>query len=232
MIAIGDKLGLGLYTPTQAALYARVSTSLLNRWLFGDRQGESVLKAQFKEEPEHLVSFLDFVQILAVREIRQQFRIPLHKIRQAVENAVLRFGREFPFALKHKTFLMSDGQRAGHGEIIIEVEEKLIQASGKNHGNQVFREVVELYLDKLQFNTDGLAARYCAWGSEAHGIIMDPHVLFGEPHLSKSMVSAHTLWEATMVEGGINAAAEAYGVPAEDVRLACEYFDHLQLTAK
>lgn len=232
MIGLVDKVGIGIFTPAQAATYARVSTSLLKRWLFGSATGEPVLRPEFSGgEDDPIVTFLDFVQVMAVRDIRHQFKIPLPKIRQAVETAISRYGKEFPFALQHKTFLMSDGAGTGHGEIIISVDDKMIQASGRERGNQVFKEVVELYLSKLRFGADGLAEKYWAWGTEEDGILMDPEVLFGEPYFPKTGISAQTLWRATSIEGSVIAAADAYEVPTSHVVLACEYFDHLQRPA-
>lgn len=36
----------GLYTPREAAFYARMHPSVLNRWLFGNKSGNWVLQPQ------------------------------------------------------------------------------------------------------------------------------------------------------------------------------------------
>ena len=77
-------LGKGMYTVAEAALYCRVTTAMMTRWLFGTASGEPVMVPQFGTE-ERLVSFLDLVQTLAIREIRNQHKVPLPKFRQALQ---------------------------------------------------------------------------------------------------------------------------------------------------
>jgi hypothetical protein len=40
MVMVAKKyLGLGMYTPAEAAMYARVSTQLMSRWIHGSAAG-------------------------------------------------------------------------------------------------------------------------------------------------------------------------------------------------
>ena len=56
---------------------------------------------------------------------------------------------------------------------------------------------------------------------------MNPKRRFGEPIVKSYSYTAETLWEASIAEGGIGAAARAYDVDFENVTLACDYYDHL-----
>ncbi len=56
-------------------------------------------------------------------------------------------------------------------------------------------------------------------------IVLNPHRRFGEPIVDPGGYTAETLWHATNIEGGIEAAAEAFGVTLDEVRLANRYFD-------
>ncbi len=218
-------LGIGLYTPAEAALYARVRTQTLNRWVFGDARNSGVVEAQIANANERTVSFLDFVQTMAIRAIRSQFDVPLQKIRKAVDIASETFDTKYPFAMRHKTFVIREGSAAG--ELVLEREGHHVQISGKNKKQHLFGEIAELYMDQVQFGPDGLAAGYTAWGTGPDTIQMNPHIRFGEPIVADCGYSAHALWEAVRTEGGISAAADAYGVPENKIRLACSYFDHL-----
>ena len=73
--------GTGLYTLPEAALYSRLHPAVLGRWLFGNKSGGRVLSPQIADDEQRAVTFLDFVQALAVRSIRQQHRLSLDKIR-------------------------------------------------------------------------------------------------------------------------------------------------------
>jgi len=222
-------LGIGLYTPEEAAFYARVSTRTMNRWMFGGRQGDRVIHPQKATENGKLVTFLDFVQALAIRSIRSKHQVPLQKIREAVDCAVHR-GIEYPFAVEHTTFLFSDEQDEGHGEVVLRIGDQLLQASGRNRGNLVMKEIAELYMRSLHFDPDtGLASEFTAWGdmTSEYRIAMNPHIQFGEPVVKPSGYSANTLWEAYEIEGGVRAASEAYGVDVQEVELALAFYDHL-----
>ena len=55
-------LGIGLYAPSEAAFYARVSTQLMTRWIHGNKQGSPVVEAEIARSNDKIVTFLDFVQ--------------------------------------------------------------------------------------------------------------------------------------------------------------------------
>lgn len=216
------QLGLGLYTPAEAALYARVPTQLLSRWLFGSSVGQPVLHPQIASSGQKIVTFLDFVQAMAIRAIRLEHRMPLTKIRAAVEKARSDYGVEHPFATRHKTYLYG-------GELVIRLKgDELVQVSGKHAHNRMITEVVELYMHDLTFDTAGLARAFRAFAWQNLAVSMDPQIRLGEPLVQSCGYTALSLWEAFRVEGSFQAAAVAYGIKPEEVEIACRYFDHLQ----
>lgn len=147
-------LGSGLYTVAEAALYCRVSTAMMSRWLFGSQSGQSVIDPQFGTD-DRVVSFLDLIQTLAIREIRIQRAVPLPKFRQAIKLAKEKFGLLHPFARRHCTYLFGD-------ELVIRPipdRDEFVEASGKHQGQLMFP-FVEMYLDQLDFSTDGVASKY------------------------------------------------------------------------
>ncbi|MFM9965940.1 MAG: hypothetical protein ACKV2Q_32565 [Planctomycetaceae bacterium] len=227
MIATRDTLGIGIYSPAEAAFYARVRTQTLNRWVFGDAHGDSVVKPQIApDDDDRVITFLDFIQALAIRAIRTQYpKISLHKIRKAVDLVEERLGIKCPFAREHKSFIYDER------EIALEVDGKLIQISGINSGNLMIGPIAELYLKRIHFGEDGFAAQYVAWGDNRNPIVMDPKRRFGEPIVASCGYTAQTLWDASIVEGGLEAAAKAYGVKIEEVTAACDYYDHLASAA-
>lgn len=237
MIATKDNIGIGIYTPAEAAFYARVQTQMLNRWFFGSSQGDSVVATELQSGRD--VTFLDFVQALAIRNLRTRYKIPLPKIRQAYNIAREHFGVEFPFAMQHTTYLFSDQARLGHGDLVIripnrrsggepeELYAKYYQLSGRSAHNRVMREVVELYIEDLTFKA-GIASHFKAWQRDGGTIAMDPRIRFGAPVVESCGYTAETLSEASVLEGGLDAAARAYGVERQDVALAVQYLDHLQ----
>jgi uncharacterized protein (DUF433 family) len=222
-----NTLGIGLYTPEEAAFYARVRTDTINRWMFGNARGGRVIEPQVSADGDKVVTFLDFIQALAIRAIRTKHKVPLEKIRQAVDLARDKFGIPYPFAVEHTTYLFSDKQDQGHGDIILKIKDQLVVASGQDQCNLVMNEIAELYMRDLVYDrATGLASRYTAWASPSGGqIVMDPRRRFGEPIVESCGYTAETLWEAYEIEGGVKPAAEAHGVSEREIELALEYHD-------
>ena len=225
MAKLRQMLGNGIYTVSEAALYARVAPQMMARWLFGSRKGNAVLIPQFPSE-EKLVSFLDLVQTLAIREIRLQRKVPLIKFRQAIKVAKEHFGMDYPFARRHCTYLLDD-------QLVIKPAGKdmYVEASGPFRGQPLFN-FVEMYLEQLTFSAQGLAKLYRIYKCENDvAINMNPEMRFGEP-LLPSGYSATTIWDAIKVEGGLEEAGRAYGIPTEEVEAAYRFFvDYLGKSA-
>ena len=236
MVSIAQTLGVGIYTPAEAAFYARVSTRLMKRWVFGDAGGKPVIDRQLQDSEEKVVTFLDFVQTLAVREVRNRHKIPLQKIRAGVDVAKQKYGVGYPLACRHTIYLFGDQKRQGHGEIVIRLPaldepagDQFVQLTGKGKDNQLLRPVVEMFIDNLHFDLGtGLANLYRPMTDGDAAVVLNPDHRFGEPIVDPGGYSVQALWHATNAEGGIEAAAEAYGVTDAEVRLANKYCDMLQ----
>jgi uncharacterized protein (DUF433 family) len=240
MAAGTDLLGIGLYSVSEAALYARIAPQIMGRWIYGTRRGAAVIEPELGASDERDVTFLDFVQALAIRRIRfERPRISLQKIREAYYRARDDFGEQYPFALSSTRIgLFGPPEDPKKQEIWISVgqnleeAQKYFQLTGRKSGNQMLGEVVRTYAQRLTFDRDtGLATRYIAWptgGSASECIIMDPQVRFGEPYLQSSGYTARTLYDAYRSEGAIDRAAKVYGVALEQVDLSIEFFDYLK----
>lgn len=224
MVAAAENLfGVGLYTPAEAALYARVPLQTMMRWLYGDRRGEAVLRPQLAGSNEQFVTFLDFVQAMHVRQIRTDYNVPLAKIRQAVEKAKSGYNVEYPFAMKHTTFLYGN-------ELVIKLgDEQFVQVSGKEAHHRMIHQIVRMYMKDLTFDERGLANRFRTHTQGQFEIWMDPQIRFGEPLLPSCGYSARTLWEAAKAEGSVEGAARAYGVTPDEVTAAYQYYSELRM---
>jgi hypothetical protein len=209
----------GLYSPAEAAMYARISSSMANRWLFGTSRHQPALRRQMDCDGDKVVTFVDFVQMLTVRQIRTQQEISLQKIRQAVDYLDHK-GIDFPFARPHQLFIFD-------GDIVyLSADEDLYFVSGKQRAQHLLKPIVEPHLERLSFDASGIASQYVARDECGIQITMKAGSRFGEPTLP-SGYTARTLWEATQVEGGYEPAAKAYGVPRKEVIAAFEYYDSL-----
>ena len=237
MIAARDLLGIGLYSTSEAGLYARVAPALITRWVFGTAKGEAVIEPEIPDVNEKIVTFLDFVQALAIRRIREERRIPLNKIREAYCRARDEFNVDYPFAMDSTRIgLFGPPDNPKGQEIYICVGEdeegakRWFQLTGKKHGKQLIAEIVRTYAKRLHFNQDHVATSFVPFETPEGRVTMNPSVRFGEPFLEKCGYTARTLFDAYRSEGDIKRAARIYGVETTDVELAVDFFDYLMPT--
>jgi uncharacterized protein (DUF433 family) len=218
--------GTGLYTLGEAAKYARMQKITLTRWFKGDNYCNRVIPL----EDAKIITFLDFVQALAIRNLRVFYKVPLQDIRDAVDRATKEHGITHPFAYKHTTFLFEK-------KIWIKPEGKeLLQISGEGHGQTGFTQIIENFYKDIFFDPEtNLASSYRAYerayASGSHKIVMNPKVRFGEPILDNSGYTPEALFEAAKTEGSVEEAARNYGVTADQVRICVDYFDYLSGSA-
>lgn len=222
-------LGIGIYTPAQAAKYARTSTQLVIRWVHGYSNSEPALLAQLEGNPERFVTFQDFIQTMAVKRIRHEHKVrpdirqvPLQRIRKVVKIANDKHGIRYPFAQRHITYLYDD-------DIVLHLldSDTFIQITGKYKNHYAIKKVVEFYADDLVYGDDDYAITYTAWTYKEHKVILDPTVRFGEPMLYRCDklvgVSANELAMAYRTEGSFEAAADVHGVEPDDIEPAVRY---------
>jgi uncharacterized protein (DUF433 family) len=219
-------LGIGLYTRAEAARYARISSArTLTRWLFGSGDSDPVIDPQMPQGPEgdRIVTFLDFVQLLAIRAIRIEKKVSLQKIREALDEARDRYAMPYPFACPHTTYLFGS-------EIIVippGKRDELVQITGRK-GQHAIREVAELYMEDLVFQGDqGLASRFRIFRKGDLEIVMDPKIRFGQPFLPSCGYSAGVLIHAFETEGTVQAAARCYDVEPAQIKLALAFRDFI-----
>lgn len=218
--------GSGLYTLGETARYARMQPITAARWFKGDTYCNRV----FLLEDAKIITFLDFVQTLAVRNLRVHYHVPLQDIREAVNQAAKQFNISHPFAYKHTTFLFEK-------KIWIRPEgHPLTQIAGKGRGQTGMTPVIENFYRDISFDPQtGYANQYKAferaYRSGSHKIVMNPTLRFGEPLLDNSGYTPEALFEAAKTEGSIELAARNYGVTIDQVRICVDYFDYLSGSA-
>jgi uncharacterized protein (DUF433 family) len=248
MPAVTDKIiGLGLYAPPEAALYARVSTANLSRWVFGTGACEPVIQSELTSE-HRIVTFLDFAQTLSVCEIRLSGLVSLQKIRDAYKRAQEEHDIRFPFAREHGIFVFGNLSKIDRCEIgiyipradtpadrsreksrFVEEHRKAVQLTGRHKGQVLISQIVRPFSKNLVYHEQsGLASEYVAFESHGHRILMDPNVRFGKPCIENTGYEAETLAEAARIEKGPTRAAKIYEVEETAVLAALDFYKHLK----
>lgn len=228
-----ELLDVGIYTVEEAAFYSRVPTQTMGRWVFGDRRGTPVVERQLSKATERIVTFLDFIQAIHIRQIRTdtECRIPLNKIREAIEVASRKYNVHYPLARDHTTFFYGKEIVIALGSDEDEQKKEFVQLTGKTKHHGMIGKIVKLYAKDLTFDPNGLVNGFKASNYDGVEIWMRPTLRFGEPIVSGCGYTARTLYEATVVEGSYEQAASAYGISIGQVEAAYRYIQSLSNVA-
>ncbi len=217
-------LGSGLYTPGEAGRFIEARASTVSKWLHGTSRMAPVVRAEF-EGHRGVISFVDMVQALAIRALRDH-GVPLQRIRQAVEwFGITHPEMHFPFARLHKTYRLTT---TGDLAVVLPGDDKqqVLQVSGRDPGQFVMADVMDEYLERLEFNEERLATKYVPLRREGVHIELDPRIRFGQPRVMPSGYMVETFVDSVDTEG-IVGAARLYGVERRQVELALEYHQSL-----
>lgn len=234
VIAASKAIGVGLYTPFEAARYVRARPEAIVRWLYGNERGERVVQPRF-EDADKTITFIDMIQLLAIRAVRTQTnpkKIPLQRIRDAVTTAVQEYGVEHPLAVKHRLFAFGDSVvikvTAQGNQLFNQPSEFVVGVAGPDKRQHLFEPIVEPFLDEISFTgIEGLADRWTPMRADAFEVRLDPKQRFGQPYIHPTMILVDALAAAVKSEGSIEAAAEQFETEPPAVKLALKYQDSL-----
>ena len=85
-----------MYSFSEAAHLARVSTTTVRNWLWGFRERPPIFGAQRDLGP--MVSFLQLIEIIVARRFRMAAKVPFERVLRTYKNAQNLFQLEYPFA--------------------------------------------------------------------------------------------------------------------------------------
>jgi len=223
----------GLYTIAEAARYAKMPQPTLSCWLYGNKVRPALRGATIPKEEGKFITFMEFVEALAVRSLRANYAVPLQRIREALDEAKKKFGVDYPFAnKKHKTFLIGKDLH-----ILLQGNENLVQLCGKEKGQQSFKPCLEQFMNDLTFDEKDVAVAYTAYryvtpqAQRQVSITLKPTYCFGDPTVEGTGYRAETLWRAALAEGSEQKAAEYYEVDTDSVVAACRYCEEIEMAA-
>lgn len=214
----------GLYTLGQAAMFARMPVNTLNYWLYGTKTSDPLRASQIPREEGKFITFLEFVEALAIRSLRREHNVTLPKIREAIKEAQDRYSIQYPFAQQtHKTVIV------GRDIHILLNNDVVAGLSGRDKAQRSFKPFLEPYMRNLRFDAAQMACEFIAhrYGDGDRVIRMNPKKGFGEPLVANTGYPAETLWRAAVAEGSIEKACQYYEVDAESVAAACDYWEGL-----
>jgi uncharacterized protein (DUF433 family) len=213
-------VGIGLYTPAEAARLIRVPVQTLQRWLKGHKIGGREFGALWPlhgelEDGSTYLSFLDLVQARVALALING-GLSSQKVRKAIVLGRTILNTDYPFASAR---FRTDGRTVVLQVLIPGEDDKLIDLF--KDGQYLLKNVVEPSLKGLEFDKD-LAVRWWPGGKEDR-IVVDPRRQFGQPIDAETGVPTAILAAAVEAESSVERAARVYRVPVAAVRRAMRF---------
>lgn len=216
-------IGVGIYTPAEAALYTGIPAKDIRRWMFGYK-AEGVDHAglwtpEIDSSEEKLLGFHDLLEIRFVHAFRKH-GVSLQAIRSASRQAREIFDQRYPFTCKR---FQTDG-RSIFATVFDETGDEAILDLAKRQ--YAFRQVIgpSLY-EGIDYTGEGRAQRWYPV-KRSKAIVLDPNRNFGKPVLSSTGVDTAAIYHAYLAEGqDVKRVSMIFEIPAAAVDAAVT-FEH------
>jgi uncharacterized protein (DUF433 family) len=171
-----------------------------------------------------MLSFINLVEVHVLDAIRREHRIPLDKVRVAIDYLRREFNSEHPLA-DHR--FETDGL-----DLFVQRYGKLINIS--RAGQLAIRQLLQAHLKRVERDASGAAIRLYPFTrkrlqDEPKAIVIDPSISFGKPVMAGSGIPTSIVAERYKAGETIRELADDYERPQSDIEEAirCE----LQLEA-
>ena len=215
-------LGRPLYSVSEAARLLEIPGQKLRRWLDGfTTRGQfypPVIRPQQTGSDE--VSWAEFVEAGFLREYRVR-QVSLQKLRPVVEEMRRAFG--VPYPLAHFKPLVDHSKQ----ELVLGFQEETgldaelyLVRRGRNSWQVMWAEPVRAFLEKVEFDPEGVAERMRPLGKDSP-VVIDPNVSFGVPQVGG--IRTEILAEAYAVGEQLLALAKRYNLTVPDVEAALRW---------
>ena len=225
LYAGADPRELPSYTLRDAAHYSGVPLATLKTWVWGRDYPTAGGLKQFKpiiqppDPSKPSLSFFNLVEAHVLAAIRRHHKVPLRKVRSALNFLKQRYPSPHPLADQH---FQTDGIN-----LFIEKFGKLISIS--QEGQIAMRDLLQEHLKRIEHDENGQASRLYPFirpGSldQPKAVVIDPFVSFGRPVLFGTGIPTAVVAECYKAGDSIDELAHEYGRQRHEIEEAirCE----------
>jgi uncharacterized protein (DUF433 family)/DNA-binding transcriptional MerR regulator len=225
------RLGIGVYSPADAAHLLDVPSTTIRRWVGGytytgtgpPRNLPPVIETDDLPRLENRLA-LSFVELMELRVVKRlvEAGVSLQQVRKAADCASEIFRTEHPFASKR---VFTDGKKV-FAAISSELEPDIVELSKKKREQIISGRVFAPFLEELDFDANtNLAYRWWPLGKRKP-IVLDPRISFGAPTVAGTAVRTSTI---ARVAGGSPRpdVARAYQISVAKVNAALQFEEAL-----
>ncbi|TET32921.1 MAG: hypothetical protein E3J72_18505 [Planctomycetota bacterium] len=221
-----------IYTASMAGRLVGLSADRTRRWLKGYekvyKSGPTGKKKKLSKSPVikrgrtnelYYASFLDLIEMLFIKEFIN-FGFSLQKLRNAIKEAMQRYGGHHPFAQRR---FFTDGRKIyTENKNNSSVPALLELLSG---GQNVFKTVIKPYLAaQVVFERPSIYPKrwFPTWPDKT--IIIDPAISFGQPFLGDKGIITANIYDLFLGEGEkINKVTSWLNISKNEAKAAIQF---------
>jgi uncharacterized protein (DUF433 family) len=215
-------IGVGIYTPAEAALYTGISAKDIRRWMFGYKAADGVQhpglwQPELDFAEERLLGFHDLLEIRFVHAFRKH-GVSLQAIRTASQQAKEMFEQPYPFTCRR---FQTDG-RSIFATVLHETGDETILDLARRQF--AFKQVIapSLY-EGIDYAEEGSAQRWYPV-KRSKAVVLDPSINFGKPTLDSVGIDTSSIYHAYLAEDqSIRRVAALYEIKPAAVEAAVNY---------
>jgi uncharacterized protein (DUF433 family) len=216
-----DKFETPLYTVAEASRYLGVSDSTFRSWAkgydrrFADRNdvhGDPIVTTvPSQARGSASIPFVGLAEGLVLAGIRKS-SVPLQRVRPAVDRLKTEFGLDHVLASKR---LYTDGAEVlwDFGQDDSDEREAVMRLVVVRKGQYVFTEIIQQYLRRIDFATDGYAGLIRLPSYEHAQVVVNPRRGFGQPVFERGGARVEDALGMFWAGETLATVAEEYGVP-------------------
>jgi uncharacterized protein (DUF433 family) len=220
-----DPRELPAYGFGEAAHYLRIPVATLRDWVHGCRydtvSGEKQSKPLIVAPDPHVaaISFFNLIEAHVLDAIRRKHRIPMYKVRKALDYIQKQFPAKHPLA----------EQRFETDEMELFVSQFGNLISVSQSGQLAVRELMAGHLRRVDHDSEGMAIRLYPFTrkralDEPRLVVIDPYLSFGRPVLAGTGLATNIIAERYKAGESIDELADDYGCnrPQIEEAVRCE----------
>ena len=203
-----------LYSSTEVGRYARVQPAIVRSWTRGN-DGRAVVVPAARNNVAPL-SFINLVEFHVLVALRKTHRLPMQKIRAALEWAKGAYATEHPLA---ELDLETDGSE-------LFVRELGLSVNASRRGQIALPKVLEEYLRRIERDPQHIPIRFypLPYETSPKVIVVNPAVAYGRPVIEGTRITTLTVFERYSGGESLKDIASDYDleIPVVEEALRCE----------
>jgi uncharacterized protein (DUF433 family) len=223
-LAALDSNELPRYTLPEAARYLRMSANTLQTWVSGrsypvaggEKRWEGPIRRPRPGDPR--LSFLNLIEAHVLLALRKQYQVKMREVRTALDYAREELGVE--------RILLSPELRVMKGNLFLRRLNELINVGRAGQG--AFPEILEAYLDRIEWGGSGLPVRIFPLTRAGHLqapkiLAIDPQIAFGRPVVERKAIKTSVIAERFQAGESLIDLADDYDLEVFEVEEALRY---------